>query len=66
MILILSVWVLHNRLSFKNFPDFTFIYGLTGIVKFELVATTSHAKNFESVNFRDETRSGHHCVVEML
>ena len=36
------------------------------MVKLELVAATSHTKDFETVYFRDKTRRWHHVVIEML
>lgn len=60
------VWILNNWLSFKHLSDLTFIYWLARVVELELVATSSHAENFEAVYLRDESRRRHHLVVEML
>ena len=52
--------VLYYGLPFKHFSNLTFIYWLACVVEFELIATASHAEDFESIDFGDEARSGHH------
>lgn len=58
--------VLDNGLSFEDLANLTFIYRLAGVVEPELVATSAHAKDFESVNFGDEAWRWHDGVVKVL
>ena len=58
--------ILNDRLSLKYLPNFTFIYWLTSVIKFLLIAASSHSKYFEAINFGDEARCRQHLVIEML
>ena len=66
VVVVLSMRILNNWLPFKYFSNFTFIYRLSSIIKFKFVATAAHTKNFEAVDFGDESRGWQYWIIEML
>ena len=66
MVLSLSVRVLNYGLPLKYFSDFTFINGLASIVKFKLVAATTHTENLEAIDLWNKSWGGQYRVIEVL
>ena len=58
--------ILDNWLSLEYLSYFTFIYWLACVIKFKLIAATSHSEYFEAINFGDEAWRRQNLVIEML
>ena len=58
--------ILDDGLSLQDFSNLTFIDGLTSVVKLQLVLTTSHAKDFEAIDFRNKAWRRHYLISEVL